>query len=58
LDQITVHLAHLEELEGNLNRAVEYFEMAEKVSPDPSQLQKQIDEITRRLPRAGSLSPR
>lgn len=54
LDQIAVHLAHLEEQEGNLDRAVGYFEMAEKVSPDPLQLQKQIDEIKRRLPRAGS----
>ena len=58
LDQIAVHLAHLEEQEGNLDRAVEYFEMAKQVSPEPPQLQKQIDEIKQRQSRAGSLSPR
>ena len=48
LGQIAVFLAHLEEKEGNLARAVEYLEIAKKTSPHPEALQKQIDELKQR----------
>jgi tetratricopeptide (TPR) repeat protein len=49
LDQIAVNLAHLEEKEGNLARAIELLELAKKASPQPGALQKQIDELKQKL---------
>jgi tetratricopeptide (TPR) repeat protein len=49
LDQIAVHLSHLEEEQGNLARALQLLQLAKKVSPNPEGLQKQIDALTRKL---------
>jgi tetratricopeptide (TPR) repeat protein len=49
LDQIAVNLAHLEEKEGNLARALQLLELAKKGAPHPEALQKQIDEIKQKL---------
>jgi len=43
--QITGHLARLENRVGNLDQAIRYFEMLQKVSPSPESVQKQIDEL-------------
>jgi hypothetical protein len=45
LQQITWHLALLEEETGNKEKAVSYLEMARKVSPRPEAVQKRIDEL-------------
>jgi tetratricopeptide (TPR) repeat protein len=47
-DQITVHLAHLEEDQGNFEAAIGYLELAKKASPTPEALQKQIDELKKK----------
>ncbi|MEI6784650.1 MAG: hypothetical protein WCQ21_27465 [Verrucomicrobiota bacterium] len=61
LDQIAVHLAHLEELEGNLARAIQLLELCKQASPHPEALQRQIDELKQKLalpsPPAASKSP-
>jgi hypothetical protein len=49
LDQIAVSLARLEEKEGNLARAIQLLELSQKASPHPEALQRQIDELKRRL---------
>ena len=49
LSQIAVFLARLEEKEGNTARAIQLFELAQKGSPNPEALQKQIDELQQRL---------
>jgi len=49
LGQIAVNLAHLEEVEGNLARAIQLLELAQKGSPNPEGLQKQIDELKQKL---------
>jgi tetratricopeptide (TPR) repeat protein len=49
LDKILVNLAHLEEEQGNLRSAVEYLEQALAVSPAVDALQKQIEDIRRKL---------
>jgi tetratricopeptide (TPR) repeat protein len=49
LGQIADYLAHLEEKEGNLARAIEMLELAKKSSPHPEALQQQIDEVKQRL---------
>ena len=49
LDQIAVNLAHLEEGEGNLSRAIGLLELSKKASPNPEALQKQIDELNQKL---------
>lgn len=49
LGQIADFLAHLEEKEGNLARAIELLELAKKASPSPQALQKQIDELRQKL---------
>jgi len=57
LEEITVHLARLEEAEGNLQRSIGYLEEARKLSPVPGALQKQIDGLkTRLLPPSPALS--
>jgi tetratricopeptide (TPR) repeat protein len=54
LDRIAVNLAHLEEQTGNLNRAIDYLEMARKASPSPEVLQQQIEELKKK---AGAPAP-
>ena len=49
LGEIADHLAHLEENEGNLSRAIQLFELAKKGSPNPEVLQRRIDEIKQKL---------
>jgi len=49
LGQIADHLAHLEEQEGNLARAIRLLELSKKASPNPQALQKQIDELKQKL---------
>ena len=49
LDQIAVNLSHLEEVEGNLARAIQLLELCKKGSPHPEVLQRQIDELKQRL---------
>lgn len=49
LGKITVHLAALEEAAGNYPRAIELLELAKRASPSPASLQKQIDELRRKM---------
>ena len=61
LDQIAVNLAHLEEKEGNLARAIQLLELSKKASPHPEALQRQIDELKQKLaahPSSASPGPR
>jgi len=44
-EQITVHLAQLEREAGNWQQAINWFQAAQKVSPDPNAVQQRIDEI-------------
>lgn len=44
-EEIVVNLARLEEEAGNFEQAINWFHVAQKVSPDPSALQRQIDEV-------------
>jgi tetratricopeptide (TPR) repeat protein len=47
--EITVNLANLEREAGNYQDAVNWFQAAQKVSPAPDALQKQIDEIKKKM---------
>ena len=61
LDQIAGNLARLEEAEGNFARAIQLLELCKKASPHPEALQKQIDELNRKLaapPPAAASGPR
>jgi len=49
LDQIAVNLSHLEEVEGNLPRAILLLEFSKKAAPHPEALQRQIDELKQKL---------
>lgn len=49
LDELTVNLAHLEENAGNYGQAIHWFQQAQKVSPNPAGLQKQIDDLQKKL---------
>jgi tetratricopeptide (TPR) repeat protein len=49
LEEIVVNLGRLEEDQGNLSAAIKYLEEAKKVSPVPQILQKQIDQLKRKL---------
>jgi tetratricopeptide (TPR) repeat protein len=42
---IVVHLAQLERKAGNWQQAIDWFQTAQKVSPDPGAVQQRIDEI-------------
>jgi tetratricopeptide (TPR) repeat protein len=48
-EEIITSLAQLEEQRGNFPKAIEYLAMARDISPNPQALQKQIDELTRKL---------
>jgi tetratricopeptide (TPR) repeat protein len=49
LEEIVVNLGRLEEDQGNLAAAIKYLEEAQKVSPAPQNLQKQINELKLKL---------
>jgi tetratricopeptide (TPR) repeat protein len=48
-EEITVHLAQLERGAGNWPQAINWFQAAQKVSPDPNALQQRIDEIEKKM---------
>jgi tetratricopeptide (TPR) repeat protein len=48
-EEITVHLAQLERVAGNWPQAINWFQAAQKVSPDPNALQQRIDEIKKTM---------
>jgi tetratricopeptide (TPR) repeat protein len=48
-EEIAVNLGRIEEDQGNLASAIEYYEKAKSVSPAPKNLQKQIDGLKRKL---------
>ena len=52
-EEITSYLGHLEELAGNLVKAIGYLEMAKKVSPNPAAVQRQIDALQQKLAEPG-----
>lgn len=49
MEQLSTHLSKLEESAGNLPRAIEWLEAAQKVSLTPDALQKQIDRLNAKL---------
>jgi tetratricopeptide (TPR) repeat protein len=49
LDEIAMNLGRLEEGAGNWNQAINYFEMAMQVSPNPDAIQKRIDELKTKM---------
>ena len=49
LDALAVNLARLEADAGNYRQAITWFHLAQKVSPAPDALQKQIDEINAKM---------
>jgi tetratricopeptide (TPR) repeat protein len=48
-EEITVHLAQLEREAGNWQQAINWFQAAQKVAPDPNALQQRIDEIKKKM---------
>ena len=46
---LVVNLAHLEDEAGNYGAAINWLQAAQKVSPAPGALQKQIDELQKKL---------
>jgi tetratricopeptide (TPR) repeat protein len=48
-EEITIHLARLEHDAGNWQQAINWFQAAQKVSPDPGALQQQIDGIKKKM---------
>jgi tetratricopeptide (TPR) repeat protein len=49
MEQLTTHLAKLEEDAGNLPHAIEWFQAAQKVSITPGEIQKQINRLKGKL---------
>ena len=49
LDELAVSLARLDEDAGNYGQAINWFHLAQKVSPNPGGLQKQIDDLQKKL---------
>jgi len=58
LDDLAINLARLEEDAGNYGQAIHWFRLAQTVSPLPESLQKQIDEVQKKLDAATPLVPR
>ena len=58
LDDLAINLARLEEDAGNYGQAINWFRLAQTVSPLPESLQKQIDEVQKKLDAAPPLVPR
>jgi hypothetical protein len=48
-EKITTYLGQLEKDAGNWGQAVNWFQAAQKVSPTPGDLQKQIDELQQKI---------
>ena len=48
-EQLVVHLARLEDEAGNYEQAINWFRTAQGVSPAPEALQKQIDDIQKKI---------
>jgi len=48
-EEITVNLANLEREAGHYEDAINWFQAAQKVSPNPAALQKQIDELREKM---------
>lgn len=48
-EQLVVHLARLEDEAGNYEQAINWFRTAQAVSPAPEALQKQIDDIQKKI---------
>jgi tetratricopeptide (TPR) repeat protein len=48
-EEIAVHLARLEESQGNLARAIELLQLAKRATPRPEALDKQIQELRQKL---------
>ncbi|HLZ53289.1 MAG TPA: hypothetical protein VKS19_02305 [Verrucomicrobiae bacterium] len=44
-----MHLATLEQKQGNLPQAITYLEMVKQVSPNPDAVQKQIDQVRKQM---------
>ncbi|HEY3932348.1 MAG TPA: hypothetical protein VGM58_08255 [Verrucomicrobiae bacterium] len=57
MDGIADQLAHLEEDSGNWKQAINYLEMAKKVSRDPDAVQKRIDAIKMKMAAQPSSTP-
>ena len=57
LDELAVSLARLEEDAGNYGQAINWFHLAQKVSPAPGSLQQQIDDLQKKLDAAIPLVP-
>jgi tetratricopeptide (TPR) repeat protein len=55
-DRLVVNLAHLEDAAGNYAAAINWFQAAQKVSPNPQSLQSQIDEVQKKLSGGGTNS--
>jgi len=59
-EEITDHLAQLEREAGNWQQAINWFQAAQKVSPNPNALQQRIDEIKKKMaaqPNAPAAAP-
>ncbi len=54
LEEIAMHLARVEEEAGHLQQAIEYLGTAAKCSPVPQVLEKQAQELRRRLANGGA----
>lgn len=48
-EQLVVHLARLEDETGHYEQALNWFKIAQTVSPAPEALQKQIDEVQKKI---------
>jgi tetratricopeptide (TPR) repeat protein len=53
--QLLIHLARLEEEEGNISLAISYLAALEKISPSSETIHRQIEELKTQIP--GSKSP-
>ncbi len=58
LDKLAVNLACLEDDAGNYADAINWFRAAQKVSPAPAALQKQIDAVQKKLDAQTPVTPR
>jgi len=58
LDKLAVNLACLEDEAGNYADAINWFRAAQKVSPAPAALQKQIDAVQKKLDAQTPVTPR
>jgi tetratricopeptide (TPR) repeat protein len=48
-EKIVVNLARMEEEAGNYEQSIEWYQAAQKISPDPAALQKQIDAVRKKM---------